>query len=141
MQRKHISRIHVYEYHQPATTQLMIDIKHQPNRVLVDVKRQTSTALRCHMQLIIYKIKYENVPRFWKRDCHEHPSPYSFANTKISDGNKRIITAVLNHHKLNIPKTVDKTIQITYSQSHDMRYIYIYLYKYILPKCVFGQSA
>ena len=108
--------------HQPAATQLMIDIKHQPDRVLVDVKRQTSTVLRCHTQLIIYKIKYENVPRFLKRDCHEHPVAYSIAKTKVSDRNKRIITytALLNHHKLNIPETMDITIQVTYSQSHDI---------------------
>ena len=75
----------------------MIDIKHQPDRVLVDVKRQTSTILRCYTQLIIYKIKYENVPRFLKRDCQEHPIAYSIAKTKVSD---IIITYTINNHNL-----------------------------------------
>ena len=29
--------------HEPVATRLMIDIKHQPDRVLVDVRYQTST--------------------------------------------------------------------------------------------------
>ena len=32
--------------HEPVATRLMIDIKHQPERVLVDVSYQTSTGMQ-----------------------------------------------------------------------------------------------
>ena len=36
MQRKHIPKVHDIN-HEPVATRLMIDIKHQPDTVLVDV--------------------------------------------------------------------------------------------------------